>query len=143
MSTELYDRDFYQWALKNAELMRQGKLSEIDVENIAEELESMGKSQKREFVSRLRALLMHLLKWQYQPDRKGESWKKTIIEQRDELILLIEDSPSLKHVVEESVDKAYCLALDSFENETGISKKNLPASCSYSFEQLMDKHFWP
>lgn len=143
MEPGLYDKDFYQWAMKNAELMRQGRLSEIDVENIAEELESMGKSQKRELIHRLAVLMMHLLKWQYQPQNRGRSWKGTVTEQRNELDLLIEDSPSLKHGIEPSMEKAYKLALVKFENETGISKKHLPDSCSFTFEQVMDNDFWP
>ena len=143
METGLYDKDFYQWALKNAELMRQGKLSEIDVENIAEELESMGKSQKRELMSRLRVLLMHLLKWRYEPERRGRSWIETIGAQRADISLLIKDSPSLKHKIEESLEEAYRLAQRSFEKETGIAKKKLPASCPYTFDQAMDNDFWP
>lgn len=143
MSTELYDQDFYEWALKNAELMRQGKLSEIDVENIAEELESMGKSQKRKLTNRLRVLFMHLLKWQYQPGRKGNSWKKTIIEQRSQIALLIKDSPSLKHVIEETMQEAYDMAVDDFHEETGINKKKVPSDCPYSWDQVTNKSFWP
>jgi len=144
MEATLYDRDFYQWALKNAELMRQGRLSEVDVANIAEELESMGKSQKRELISRLSVLIMHLLKWQYQPKKRSKSWLRSIIAQRADLSLLIDDSPSLKSEIVLSVARAYSLALVKFDNETGISsKKNLPTSCPYTFEQLMDDDFLP
>ena len=70
----LYDQDFYAWTNEQAALLRAGRLSEADVEHIAEEIENMGKSEKRELVSRLRVLLLHLLKWQYQPTRRGKSW---------------------------------------------------------------------
>ena len=143
MEQELYDKDFYEWAMRNADLIRQGNLSEVDLENVAEELEAMGRSQKRELISRLSILIMHLLKWRYQSAKKGESCKKTIIEQRRELSLLIEDSPSLKHEVEESVARAYRLARNDFEDETGISGKNLPASCPYTFDQVTDRSFRP
>ena len=143
MSTELYDQDFYQWALRNAELMRQGKFSEIDVENIAEELEDMGKNKKTELESCLVQLLMHLLKWQFQPGRKGTSWRKTIVEQRRQLVLLLKDSPSLKHIMNETLKEAYDMADDDFQAETGISKKKVPTECPYTFEQVMDREFWP
>ena len=84
----LYDKDFYQWTLYNAELLRQGKITEIDIQNIAEELESMGKSQKRELISRLAVLIMHLLKWQYQPEKRSHSWIETINEQRRQIVEL-------------------------------------------------------
>src|SRR5579872_5517180 len=95
-----YEKDFYAWAVHNARLLRAGKLSEIDVENIAEEIESMGKSEKRELISRLAILLSHLLKWKCQPERRSRSWKLTIKEQRFELIDLLAESPSLKHEIE-------------------------------------------
>ena len=119
----LYDKDFYQWTLYNAELLRQGKITEIDIQNIAEELESMGKSQKRELISRLAVLIMHLLKWQYQPEKRSHSWIETINEQRRQIVLLLEDSPSLKHEIEEKITRAYNLAVADTEKETGIRKK--------------------
>ncbi len=139
----LYDQDFYRWALRNAELMREGKLSEIDTENIAEELEAMGKSQKRELISRLSVLIMHLLKWRYRSQNRGDSWVGTIMEQRTEIGLLIEDSPSLKNEIEKSMGRAYSLAMIKFEKETKIAAKDLPASCPYSFDRTMDSDFWP
>src|SRR3990172_2106222 len=107
----LYDTDFYQWTFHNAELLRQGKLTEVDVQNIAEELESMGKSEKRELINRLAVLIMHLLKWQYQPEKRSHSWIETINEQRRQIILLLEDNPSLKYEIEEKIIRAYNLAI--------------------------------
>ncbi len=80
-----YQQDFYLWLCHNIELLRNGRLSEIDVENIAEELDGMSKSQQRELISRLKILFAHLLKWQFQPDRRSTSWKGTIIEQRSQI----------------------------------------------------------
>jgi len=139
----LYDQDFYQWALKEADLMRQGRLSEIDVENIAEELESMGKSQKRELISRLAVLIMHLLKCQYQPKLRIGSWIETIGTQRMDIQLLIDDSPSLKHEIDAVMTRAYSLAVVKFENETGISKKSFPSTSPYTFDHVMDDDFLP
>ena len=143
MTTSLYDEDFYQWALENAELVRQGKFSEIDAENIAEELESMGRSQKRELESRLIKLIIHLLKWQYQSERQSRSWKGTINAQRMEIERLLKISPSLKPTLSEVVNEAYSYAIRQFEDETGISRKKLPASCPFTSEQVMDEDFWP
>ena len=139
----LYDKDFYQWTLYNAELLRQGKITEIDIQNIAEELESMGKSQKRELISRLAVLIMHLLKWQYQPEKRSHSWIETINEQRRQIVLLLEDSPSLKHEIEEKITRAYNLAVADTEKETGIRKKILPQTCPYAFDELRNSNFWP
>ena len=108
--TELYAQDFYTWALKNAELLRQGQLSEVDAVHVAEELESMGKNDKRELLSRLEELLLHLLKWCYQPQQRGSSWAISITKQRDGLADLLEDSPSLRPQLVTQLDKAYVRA---------------------------------
>src|SRR3990167_6767445 len=102
-----YNQDFYAWTIHNAESLRQGKLSEIDLENVAEEIESMGKSEKRELLNRLAVLLSHLLKWKFQSPRRSNSWKYTIKEQRIQLEDLLEESPSLKASLEEKMAHAY------------------------------------
>ncbi|MBF0339087.1 MAG: DUF29 domain-containing protein [Nitrospirae bacterium] len=139
----LYEVDFYQWAFHNADLLRQGRFAEIDLENIIEELESMARHNKRELLSRLKVLIMHLLKWQYQPKRRCKSWNATIGNQRDEIKYLLEDSPSLKHNIEIVVAKGFIDAKGGFERETGISANTLPETCPYTFEQLMDYGFLP
>ena len=139
----LYDTDFYQWTFHNAELLRQGKLTEIDIPNIAEELESMGKSEKRELFSRLAVLVMHLLKWQYQSQRRSNSWITTINTQRMDIELLLQDSPSLKHNIDKILNEVYINAKKMFERETGISKKELPEACPYTFMQIINNDFWP
>jgi len=139
----LYETDFYAWTMKQAEFLRHGRLTEVDLENVAEEIESMGKSQKREFLSRLSVLLMHLLKWQYQKGKRSNSWKSTIIGQRRELMFLLSDNPSLKSEVSSVIEKAYSRAVLDMTKETGISKKKLQHTCPYTFEQVMDDDFWP
>jgi hypothetical protein len=139
----LYDTDFYQWTFHNAELLRQGKLTEIDIPNIAEELESMGKSEKRELFSRLTVLVMHLLKWQYQSQKRSNSWITTINTQRMDIELLLKDSPSLKHDINKILNEVYINAKKMFEKETGISKKELPEICPYTFMQIINNDFWP
>ena len=93
MKNSLYDRDFYAWANEQAALLRAGKLMEADIQNIAEEIESMGRSEKRELVSRLTVLLLHLLKWQFQPGLRGTSWRLSIENTRYQLEEHIEDNP--------------------------------------------------
>ena len=139
----LYERDFYQWALHNAELLKQGKLTEADIDNIAEEIEDMGKNNKRELASRLSVLIMHLLKWQYQPHKRSKSWKITINTQRTEIDRLIEGSPSLKYNIELIIENEYKRAKILFEDEISISQKLLPQICPYVFEQLSDYDFLP
>jgi hypothetical protein len=138
-----YERDFYAWALHNAQLLYEGQLSEIDRIHIAEELESMGHRDKRELISRLIVLITHLLKWQFQPERRSKSWKNTLFEQRSQLQLILEDSPSLKYQLDERVNKAYLNALKTAMNETDLPKSTFPSDCPYTLEQLLDETFYP
>ncbi len=146
MGTKLhqeYNADFYAWILHNAALLRAGKVSEIDVENIAEELESMGRSEKREFVNRLAILFSHLLKWEFQPELQGKSWQYTIEEQRMKVIELLEDSQSLKHEIKKKVDYAYKQALILAAKETGLAKKTFPQTCPFVLEDCLSEGFFP
>lgn len=141
MSTNLYHTDFYAWTQEQSALIRAGKLADIDLEHLAEEIEDMGKSEKRALESRLEVLLMHLLKWQFQPAYRGKSWKITIKEQRIRLLEHLQENPSLTSTLEQGVDKAYKLAVLGAERETGL--ESFPASCPYSIEQLFDSEFFP
>lgn len=143
MTTANYGKDFYAWALYNAELIRTGKFSEVDRKNVAEELESMGKSEKRELINRFAILLAHLLKWQFQSARRGNSWKYTIEEQRDEVLDLLEDSPSLKHELSQKLDRAYRSAVLLAATETGLSKEAFPAECPFSIAETLRPDFLP
>ena len=143
MNLALYEQDFYLWANENAQKLRENQLFEIDAANIAEELESMGKSQQHALVSRLAILLMHLLKWQYQPQRRCRSWELTLIEQRQEILELLEESPSLKHDIDAKITKAYKKALIKAERETGIKYTSFPQVCPYVLEQILDESFYP
>ncbi|MBF0338690.1 MAG: DUF29 domain-containing protein [Nitrospirae bacterium] len=139
----LYNADFYKWTIHSAELLRDGRFSEIDVENIAEEIESMGRSERRELLNRLSVLIMHLLKLQYHQRRRSKSWFKTIDTQRMDFRLLLEESPSLKHEIGLVIDKAYERANLLFEKETRINKDILPGTCPYTFEQIINDSFLP
>jgi hypothetical protein len=139
----LYDQDFYAWANEQAALLRAGKLSAADIENIAEEIESMGKTEKRELVNRLTILLLHLLKWQYQPILQGPSWQVTIRNQRFDITDHLADNPSLKSIVAEAMTRAYRRAIGEAGLETGLPERTFPAECPWSFDQIMDAAFWP
>jgi hypothetical protein len=143
MSNTLYDQDFYAWANEQAALLRAGKLDSADIENIAEEIESMGRSEKRELVNRLAVLLLHLLKWRYQPSFRGNSWRLTIKEQRYRLRRHMKDNPSLKSQVDEAMSDAYGLAKISAERETGLALDTFPNDYPFSFDQVITEDFWP
>jgi len=117
----LYTTDFYGWTQEQVNLLRQRKLDYIDIDNLVEEIESLGKQQQQELKNRLGVLIGHLLKWQYQPNRRSKSWKYTIQEQRLQIIDLIEQNPSLKSYQNEAISKAYQLGLLLVGRETPIN----------------------
>jgi len=139
----LYDQDFYAWLMENAQLLREHKFTQVDIEQVAEELESMGKHEKRELVNRLTVLLAHLLKWSFQAIRRSNSWKNTLLTQRIDIIELLADSPSLKYELEKKIDIAYEKAKLRAEDETGVDKKNFPKTCPFTLEEILDKDFLP
>ena len=141
--TSLYEKDFHAWASEQAGLLRAGKLAEADVPHIIEEIETMGRSEKRELVNRLVVLLLHLLKWHYQPGLRGNSWRLSIKEQRIRLGAHLDDNPSLKSKLDEAIEQAYRLALIETERETGLPETTFPTTCPFSFSQMMDEAFWP
>jgi hypothetical protein len=143
MTTSLYDQDFYAWANEQASLLRDGKLTEADIEHIAEEIESMGRGEKRELINRLAVLLLHLLKWQYQPGFRGNSWRLTVEEKRYRLEDHLADNPSLRSQLDKSVRDAYRLALVEAERETGLARGTFSKECPFPFEQVMNPDFWP
>jgi len=138
-----YEEDFYGWAMTNAELLKKKKFSEVDMENIIEEIESMGRSEKNQLTNRLSVLIAYLLKWELQPDFRGRSWHGTIREQRKQAQILLEENPSLKGKLPEILNNAYDLAISQIEKETPIDLKILPNKCPYAFEQCIDSNFYP
>ena len=139
----LYDTDFYAWANQQADLLRAGRLGEADIANIAEEIESMGRSEKRELVSRLQILLLHLLKWRYQPKRRGKSWRSTIKVQRIELSRHLRDNPSLTSRMAEAIADAYEVALVEAERETSLDGSTFPTACPWGYDEIIDDGYWP
>jgi Domain of unknown function DUF29 len=143
MGNTLYDQDFYAWANEQARLLRAGDMTQADIEHIAEEIESIGKAEKRELVSRLDVLLMHLLKWRFQPTGRSTSWRLSIEEQRRKLARHLADNPSLKSRLTEAMADAYGDSILAAARETGLDRSLFPASCPWSFEQIISPYFWP
>ncbi len=133
----LYEKDFYLWTIEQANLMRAGALSQLDIENLIEEVESMGKSQKKELFSRIAVLLLHLLKWDYQPDQRSGSWKSTMLTQRREIKFLLADNPSLKRLIPDAVASVYQDSRLAAAAETGLPESVFPETCPYTIEQIM------
>ncbi|MDM8546901.1 DUF29 domain-containing protein [Candidatus Venteria ishoeyi] len=146
-----YEKDFSAWAIHNAELLRAGRFSEVDITHLIEELEGMGASNRHELVSRLKILLMHLLKWQFQfqhlstrwQEFEGVSWRRTIIEQRDQIQDLLSENPSLKAKLEEAVCKAYPGAVKLASKESRLPMAIFPQACPYDYAQILDDDFYP
>jgi len=138
-----HNEDFYGWATANASLLKQGKLKEVDMENIIEELEEMGRSEKYQLINRFSILIAHLLKWKYQPELRGRSWSGTIKEQRHRIERLIKQNPSLKHEIPEAIQEGFSDSKDLIEKETPIDLNLLPSECPYTFEQIMNDEFYP
>ncbi|NJK28156.1 MAG: DUF29 domain-containing protein [Coleofasciculaceae cyanobacterium SM2_3_26] len=142
LSTE-YDRDFYNWILQNVALLRSGNLAQADIEHIADELESMGKRDLRQLRSRLQVLLMHLLKWKYQPDKQTKSWRATIDHQRDEIEALLLDSPSLRGHLHQMLDSVYPKAVRDAVRETGLAAGMFPQACPFELSEILEERFLP
>ncbi|MEN9270095.1 MAG: DUF29 domain-containing protein [Thermostichales cyanobacterium HHBFW_bins_127] len=140
---QLYDRDFYAWIQEQAALLKSRQWDQLDIANLVEEIESLGRQERRQLMNHFGILLGHLLKWQYQPQFRGKSWQATIIEQRREVQELIEDSPSLKPYLLEVMDNAYQKGVLLVLKETPLSQQDLPTRCPYTFEQVMDTDFYP
>jgi hypothetical protein len=143
MGNTLYEQDFHAWTLQQAELLRSRQLDCADLDNIAEEIEDMGKSVRRELVSRLAVLLLHLLKWQFQPAFRSRSWQLTVKTQRRSLDRHLTDNPSLKSHLDKAMLDAYGDARIEAERETGLAAQTFPDTCPFSFDQAISDDFWP
>jgi uncharacterized protein DUF29/YdaS antitoxin of YdaST toxin-antitoxin system len=144
-STEIsdYEYDYYGWLVRQAALLGERRFAEVDLPNIIEEIESLGRSEKNEIENRLGVLLMHLLKWQYQAKRRSGSWQSTIIEQRARILKRLQLSPSLRDYPGEVLKEEYGLARERAAAESGLAISTFPKSCPYSIEQVLDPDFLP
>jgi transposase len=138
-----YEHDFYGWTQEQAALLRSGRLTELDTIHLLEEVEDMSGSKRRELKNRLAVLIAHLLKWLYQPGRRGHSWSLTIDEQRQEIADVIQENPGLKPEIAEQLRKAYRIAILQAAKETGFAKKVFPETCPWEFEMIIDDEFFP
>jgi hypothetical protein len=143
LTQDLYDQDFYLWTETHVSLLKKGKLSEVDIPNLIEEVESMGKREKRELRSRLIILLMHLLKWKYQPQKRSESWLSTISEQRISIEELLEDSPSLRPFLIEFFETCYQKSRIKAAHETRMKLEFFPVISPFSLEETLDSAYFP
>ena len=138
-----HEEDVYGWAIYTAQLLRDKKMSELDFENIIEEMEALGRSEKHELISSLSVLLSHLLKWQYQPTMRGHSWVYSIKEQRKQSKIHLKDNPSLKSKLDDILIDAYDVAISKAAKETTLDEKEFPQECPYTFDQIMNDEFYP
>jgi hypothetical protein len=140
---DLYKRDFYSWAMHQAELVRARRLAELDLEHVAEELRSLGSEQEHRLESSYRVLLMHLLKWAHQPRRRGRSWRATIVRERINAERTLRRNPGLKRLRSELYAEAYRAARKEAAAETGLSLATFPEASPFTLDQAMDEDFWP
>ncbi|MCP3053639.1 DUF29 domain-containing protein [Aurantimonas marianensis] len=140
---DLYERDFYAWTQDQAAKLRARAHNAIDWENAAEEIETLGRSEKRELESRLGVLLLHLLKWRYQPEGRSNSWRGTINEQRRRIGREIVASPSLAGYPGQILYEEYPDARLKAAGETGLSEETFPLDCPFTIDQILHETFYP
>jgi len=141
MPPNLYETDFYAWTLEQSKLLKEGDFKHLDIVNLVEEIESLGKQERRALESRLGILIGHLLKWDYQPEKRSKSWRATIREQRREILQLLKENPSLKPYLVEAIAQAHESGLDLVVKETPLDYGDLPENCRYTSEQLFNPDF--
>jgi len=139
----LYERDFARWAEEQGRKLRMRAAGEIDWENVAEEIESLGRSDRYEIESRMEVLLLHLLKWRFQPHARSNSWRATITEQRVRIARRITDSPSLKHYPAAILDDAYRIARAAAADQMSLALEDLPQACPFAMGDVLDPRFLP
>lgn len=143
MSRGIYKSDFNLWSQQTAQLLREGRWQEIDLEYLIEEIEDFGKSERRAIVSQLIRLLLHLLKWQYQPERRSDRWLDSITDARVQIELAIQDSPSLKSYPAEKLDRCYQQARRQASKQTNMAIAVFPEECLYPLELILAEDWFP
>ncbi len=139
----LYDRDYSLWLETTAQQLRSRQLGDLDIDNLAEEIEDMGKSQKQALKSNLKVLLAHLLKYKYQPQKRTNSWRSTIYEHRDRIQQAFQDSPSLRPYFDTVFDECYKVARKKAAIETGIEIDRFPELSPFSTVETLDEEYLP
>ena len=141
--SQLYEQDFSLWLAQAVELLRQGNLTNLDVENLIEEIECMGKSEKQAVKSNLEIILMHLLKYKYQPDKRSNSWRYTLLEHRRRLDDAFKTSPSLKRYFLQEFENCYQGARKLASVETGVAIAKFPLDNPFAIDQVLDEDYLP
>jgi len=136
-----YERDFYSWLVEQARHLRDGHFDALDRDNLAEEIESLGREQFNKLVSALRVLMLHMLKWDHQPSLRSRSWVLSIEEQRLEIADVLADNPGLKPRAGEAIARAYRRARIEAAKETGLEETAFAGTCPYSFDDIMSRIF--
>jgi len=136
-----YERDFYSWSLEQARLIRAGRLAAIDRENVAEEIESLSREQFNKLESALRVLMLHMLKWDHQPELRSRSWALSIKAQRLELDDVLGDNPGLRPRIGEATARGYRRARLEAARETGLDEQRFPEQCPYSWDEIVSREF--
>lgn len=138
-----YQEDFFEWTREQARLLRSGDFSQLDAENLAEEIESVGQRDRREVADRIEDLLAGLLKWSVQPGHRCGNWRSGIKQQRQELERVLDDSPSLRRDLKEELPELYSDARDRVAEELGLLKSPFPEFCPFTPEQVLSADFLP
>jgi hypothetical protein len=139
----LYNSDFYSWTKTQAQLLREEKWETLDKLNLIEEIETLGRQERRELTNLLALLLGHLLKWQHQPEKRSNSWLATIQEQRTQIKRILADSPSLKSYLEEAFSLSYQDGINLAVKETNLPYETFPENCHYEITQILEPEFLP
>ncbi len=142
-TSHLYETDFYTWTQQQVSLLKTQQWDQLDTVNLIEEIETLGRRERQELRNRLGVLLGHLLKWQFQPEKRSNSWLGTIREQRVQIKLLLQDSPSLKPYLDEVFPTVYELGLALAMRETQLGEQVFPEICPYTLDQTLNPEFLP
>ncbi|MDR7922458.1 MULTISPECIES: DUF29 domain-containing protein [unclassified Thermosynechococcus] len=137
MTSPLYDTDFYAWTLEQAKLLKAGDFAHLDIAHLVEEIEALGRQERRELENRLGILIGQLLKWDYQPQKRSKSWRATIREQRRAVEKLISQNPSLQPYLPQAIAEAYESGKDLVVRETPLDYSDLPETCPYTLEKVL------
>lgn len=142
-NSKLYNKDFVIWSEEQALLLEERRYEELDVANLVEEIKNLGNNDKHSVKSNLRIVLLHLLKWQFQPSHRSNSWISSIVEHRQRIDELLEDSPSLNSYLEEVFKDIYPKAVKGAEKQTGLNRNTFPVDCPYTLSEVLDIDFFP
>ncbi|WP_414529670.1 DUF29 domain-containing protein [Nodularia chucula] len=142
-AANLYETDFYAWTQQQSQLLRGNEWNHLDLPNLIEEIEALGRKERQELRNRLSILIAHLLKWEFQPGKRSRSWLATMRVQRRDILQLLRENPSLKPYLEEALPEAYQNARDLASGETNLPLSTFPQQCLYAFTEVMSDRYYP